>query len=1068
MKCLSVRLHVAFVVSVLVGGFVVSSNAQLSFSNPLLDFDSILCVARDIHPTEQHICDQYFGCFAVPKGSIYIISDFKGNQRKVTDLVENSTVKNGRYAGKKLVGGSFISPDLSYDGKTVVFGWKPASTTYQPSWDQDQCFHLFKVEIDGSNLTQLTDGKWNDFDPCWLPNGRIVFISERRGGYGRCHGRPVPTYTLHSMKDDGSDIIILSYHETNEWQPSVDNNGMIVYSRWDYIDRDDCIAHHPWICYPDGRDPRSWHGNYPLSLSTMDDVRMEGVGKGGDGKWPDGRNFRPWSEVNVRAIPKSNKYVATATGHHTQSFGDLIIIDQSIRDDGKMSQIKGITTNKTIWPDAAGPWATAWPLSEEYFLASYNGDIVMIDKSANHLMVCPKSATPASSLNGFKLLDPIPIKARSKPPAIAVQTYEGEREKLEHEPARLSVMNVNETDIPFPEGTKIKWLRVIQLIPKATIKINEPRVSAASESVCRMALGVVPVESDGSAHFEAPVDRCLMFQALDSNFMAVQSMRSLTYVHKGEHLTCIGCHEDKWKATPTLNPIAMSRAPSKLVPEFTEALPTSYYRTAKPVFDAKCVSCHKQKAKGPDMSYSSLKPYIFHFCDEGWPYTNGNISSGEVGGSRTIPGKFGARRSKLYSHLLPSHQNVNLTKDEIHRVVIWLDMNSNELGSEGNVSAQQRGELVWPTIDVDPKNPLGLENPSSANEPVSATVSPANALVKPGASTQFKAVGVDAMGTKTDNQPTFTWSVSGGGTISTSGLFSAASGEGGSYTVTAEATIGGSVKQFTATVTISSTKAAPLPSGNMTKLLCITNGCIAGGDTSAIQTRFAGEGKDLPIADIGFTVNGKEYQWTEQSSQNGEWFVSCGSNTANYASFTIVNSSERKFKIGYVVDDQLTVWMNGVRVFYEGEWSSEERFSPTITMPSGHVAFLVKHVNDGNTGNFSMRLVDDAGKDVNDLLYYLGQLQSVANHNPANGGIHSVSSPYTISTAAHGLKVTGACKQMHRVEVFNARGQRIAFIKGTGNLNCILPVQQITCGMLFVRIEIDNNKYGQAIALTRN
>ena len=38
---------------------------------------------------------------------------------------------------------------------------------------------------------------------------------------------------------------------------------MLVYTRWDYVDRDTNIAHHIWICYPDGRDPRRFHGNYP-------------------------------------------------------------------------------------------------------------------------------------------------------------------------------------------------------------------------------------------------------------------------------------------------------------------------------------------------------------------------------------------------------------------------------------------------------------------------------------------------------------------------------------------------------------------------------------------------------------------------------------------------------------------------------------------------------------------------------------------------------------------------------------------------------------------------------------
>jgi len=69
------------------------------------------------------------------------------------------------------------------------------------------------------------------------------------------------------MKGDGSDVICLSYHETNEFQPSVNNGGKIVYTRWDYVDRQAEIAHHMWECNPDGTDPRAYHGNYPKQLN---------------------------------------------------------------------------------------------------------------------------------------------------------------------------------------------------------------------------------------------------------------------------------------------------------------------------------------------------------------------------------------------------------------------------------------------------------------------------------------------------------------------------------------------------------------------------------------------------------------------------------------------------------------------------------------------------------------------------------------------------------------------------------------------------------------------------------
>ena len=118
-------------------------------------------------------------------------------------------------------------------------------------------------------------------------------MSSRRGGFCRCDNpfEPIPTHTLHSLDPASGEITTLSWHETNEWHPAVLNDGRIVYCRWDYVDRDTNIAHHLWLCYPDGRDPRSYHGNYPANLN---------------------RNGRPWMEQSIRAIPGSHRFVATA------------------------------------------------------------------------------------------------------------------------------------------------------------------------------------------------------------------------------------------------------------------------------------------------------------------------------------------------------------------------------------------------------------------------------------------------------------------------------------------------------------------------------------------------------------------------------------------------------------------------------------------------------------------------------------------------------------------------------------------------------------------------------------
>jgi hypothetical protein len=671
----------------------------LTLANPLLNFKDVLFMGYMNPGGDEHMVDQYVGWNAKAGGGLYLIRDFK-TAPAIVNVLENSVVESGRLKGQRLTGGAFLRPDLSFDGKRIAFAWNSIT---------DKAYHIFTVRTDGSQLAQITDGPsnqgqlgtmdsgHNDFDPCWLPGGRLAFLTDRRGGYGRCHGRPLMTFCLYGMKDDGSDMIPLSYHETNEWNPSVDHDGRIVFTRWDYIDRDDCIAHHLWTCYPDGRDARSPHGNYPLPLSHEGSDRS------------DGRVLRPNGEWNIRAIPGSRRYIATASGHHRHSFGELVMIDTDVPDDAKMSQVRGITTGQDRWPDTGGDFGTAWPLSESFYLCNYRGDIILLDCFGNKELICPRAALPVAA---DEVIHPIPLAARPQPPVIPVATYQGERASKQAPKATVSVMNVYEGDMPYPKGMTAKWLRVVQILPQLTPIINSPRMGYGTESLARIPLGVVPVESDGSVNFKAPVGKLLYFQLLDERGLAVRSMRSTTYVHPGERLTCVGCHESRTAAASTQwggRARALSREPSDIVPEVTDgAIPFNFYRLVKPVFDAKCVECHAQKGKGPDMSYRSLEKYVFHY-----PFSLDSYSNGDIvrSGSRTTPGKFGAMASPLLTYLDKSHYDVELTAGERRRITLWLDCNGNEFGAYIKLDEQRRGEIVWPGIDCDPLDPPGTEWP---------------------------------------------------------------------------------------------------------------------------------------------------------------------------------------------------------------------------------------------------------------------------------------------------------------------------------------------------------------------
>jgi hypothetical protein len=95
------------------------------------------------------------------------------------------------------------------------------------------------------------------------------------------------------------------------------------------------------------------------------------------------------------------------------------------------------------------------------------------------------------------------------------------------------------------------------------------------------------------------------------------------------------------------------------------------------------------------------------------------------------------------------------------------------------------------TLLVTVKDQGNLTATSSVTVTVSQTltsivVSPSSATVSTSATQQFTATARDQFTTNLASQPIFTWSVSGGGTISSSGLFTAGTTAGGPYTVTAQ------------------------------------------------------------------------------------------------------------------------------------------------------------------------------------------------------------------------------------------------------------------------------------------
>ncbi len=424
-------------------------------------------------------------------------------------------------------------------------------------------------------------------------------------------------------------------------------------------------------------------------------------------------------EMHVRAIPGSHRYVSTAAGHHRLAYGSLIVIDPRVGDDDAMAPVRRLTPD-TRFPESEENvrgveerrrrtyrYGTTWPLSETTYLAVHapNGaeslGVYVIDAFGNRELLYRDP--------DIHCLHPIPLRARPTPPVIPHATTVGLPDSVprpggKEDTGTIACVNVYASQTVWPQGTKIEKVRVIQLFPKATYKMNSPMIGAASESLARGVLGTAPVEEDGSVYFSVPSGKAIYFQALDEKGLAVQSMMSATYVHAGEHLTCQGCHEPRAGAPPqpAQAPLAFQRPPSRLEPDVDGSYPVSFPRLVQPVLDKRCVSCHKRdKAKrAPDLTGGSTK--------FGWSRSfaslvrHGYALSGKPPDRqpvRTVPGRFGARASRLYRQLRKGHHKLTLPDEDMHRIALWLDCNSNFFGAYHDVTAQLQGELVMPPLE---------------------------------------------------------------------------------------------------------------------------------------------------------------------------------------------------------------------------------------------------------------------------------------------------------------------------------------------------------------------------------
>lgn len=632
-----------------------TAQADLQARLPGLLDAPLLFVKRHSY-TGIHIYDTYYK-WPPGGGGIYVLENPSAprSEWKIRPVIDPTTPGT-------LGLGVYTHPELSWDAKKLLFCFKgePAGST-----------SIYEIGIDGKGLRRLTDptptcgcykgghGGQHDIAPVYLPDGRIALLSTRPSGLVPCANSGVSI--LHVMNADGSDIHPISVNHVNEFDPSILPDGRIVFGRWEYVDKNALTIQSLWTVNPDGTQETALFANNMVF---------------------------PEAILDARNIPGTHLVVGTLAKHNSTPRGSIAIIDPH-RGKNHAEAIANLEHPDDPTFDR-GDSCEPWPVAQDAFLFSGRPEgekrnvLQMIDRQGRKITLL---ADPEICLHCPMLVKPRPV------PRTIVDTTDRRATT-----GRFFVQDIYRGLSGVKRG-EVKYLRVLEETSRVspTLMSGSPYnqvflTSAALAFNVKIFLGVVPVEEDGSAFFEAPSGRGVFFQALDSEGRTIQSMRSFVQAAPGTTRSCIGCHEHKNSTAGNegLRPV-LGRQPHRLQPESWGSGYVDFPSMVQPVLDKHCVGCHggeKDIAAGMDLSggwtehfnisYENLanrrETQLTAYWIAGIDCMNGTA----LWSSRLFPPRsVGSGAAPLAKILVDGHGGhiPNLTRTERDLIMAWIDTN---------------------------------------------------------------------------------------------------------------------------------------------------------------------------------------------------------------------------------------------------------------------------------------------------------------------------------------------------------------------------------------------------------
>jgi hypothetical protein len=574
--------------------------------------------------------------------------------------------------------------DASYDGSRVVFAMRMplipgAEESEQPTWniwEYDRTTDVLRRVI----ASDLVAEEGNDVAPHYLPDGRIVFSSTRQRQSKAVlidEGKPQfaaqdedrneHAYVLHVMNADGSGIRQISFNQSHDLDPSVLDDGRIVFSRWENASGSSI---HLYTVNPDGSG---------LELLYGANSHLTGTGANGAGTTPV-QFLAPRQTESGAIVALIRPFQGTELG------GDAISIDAAafveitqptLANAGLAGPAQARLTAADVRTDPGlspgGRYSHVYPLRDGTGRLLVNWTMCRLNDAVGRTLPCTAAnladpaLTPAPPLYGVWLYDPrdqtqrpvlqptegvrysdvVALAPRSPLPAVILDAVPG----IDYDPLLAtenvgilnikSVYDLDGVDVApggiaaladpaqtFASERPARFLRVEKAVGIPDDEVRDFRATAfgvAGGLGMREILGYAPVEPDGSVQIRVPAGVPFALQVLDVDGRRI-TPRHLNWMQlrAGEVLTCNGCHVPAG-AQPGAPP-AISHGRAGLTASVNAGAPTTglpFPNTDPAIFANQGETMAEARARvscQADPSCPAQRPSVDVLYDDVWTY----------------------------------------------------------------------------------------------------------------------------------------------------------------------------------------------------------------------------------------------------------------------------------------------------------------------------------------------------------------------------------------------------------------------------------------------------------------